>query len=370
MGVMHQCCAAGDDDSVLFQTDIQAITAALDEYPQDRPATAPSGCCAGMHPGRAPFAASPGARTSPSQIPSAAQGARVAPLRKSRVTAARGSPNPLDCVSICGGGEMCRDVGELQLRLAVAVRQAEHFRRESEQAAESVRHDMASLAGKNRELQERVERMQVRHMPLPRSAGCDCARGRCRDMCALAQGIIDAEAFLDNGDRDNTTSLLGDDFANNLRAEEAFDKERKQLQARSPSSLLTFAARVSHDALQRAVLPWPHTVRFCDGESLLLAWMCAVPFAPLTSHHSAGRVSRDLCLQAEVRHWQEKHAVLANQKLPCAEAAAGFAEEDAAKARKELQAAREELAAMRQEMRQARAAHEQARPSPQAATAA
>lgn len=47
-------------------------------------------------------------------------------------------------------------------------------------------------------------------------------------MCV--QNVIDAEAFLEGGDRDHTTSLLGDDFANNLRAQEDFEAQKHQLQ--------------------------------------------------------------------------------------------------------------------------------------------
>jgi hypothetical protein len=64
-------------------------------------------------------------------------------------------------------------------------------------------------------------------------------------------------------------------------------------------------------------------------------------------------------LQAEVRQWQEKHALLANQKLPHAEAAAAFAQEDATTARLDLKAARDELASLRQELRQANTQREQ-----------
>jgi hypothetical protein len=44
------------------------------------------------------------------------------------------------------------------------------------------------------------------------------------------QNVIDAEAFLEGGDRDHTTSLLGDDYAHHLRAQEDFDAQKQQLQ--------------------------------------------------------------------------------------------------------------------------------------------
>jgi hypothetical protein len=44
------------------------------------------------------------------------------------------------------------------------------------------------------------------------------------------QNVIDAEAFLEGGDKDHTTSLLGDEYANNLRAREDFESQKQQLQ--------------------------------------------------------------------------------------------------------------------------------------------
>ena len=46
------------------------------------------------------------------------------------------------------------------------------------------------------------------------------------------QNVIDNEAFLEGGDRDHTTSLLGDDFATELCAKESFDAEKQQLQVK------------------------------------------------------------------------------------------------------------------------------------------
>ena len=44
--------------------------------------------------------------------------------------------------------------------------------------------------------------------------------------------MIDNEAFLEEGDRDHTASLLGDGFATELRAKESYDAEKQQLQVR------------------------------------------------------------------------------------------------------------------------------------------
>jgi hypothetical protein len=67
------------------------------------------------------------------------------------------------------------------------------------------------------------------------------------------QNVIDAEAFLEGGDRDHTTSLLGDEYANNLRAREDFDSQRQELEVRllfAPMRLILPADRV-------------HVVLFC-----------------------------------------------------------------------------------------------------------
>lgn len=52
--------------------------------------------------------------------------------------------------------------------------------------------------------------------------------------------MIEAEAFLDAGDRDHTASLLGDDFATNMRAQETFEAEKRLLQV-PPSFHLDFS---------------------------------------------------------------------------------------------------------------------------------
>eukprot|EP00892_Ulva_mutabilis_P001355 jgi/Ulvmu1/1121/UM106_0038.1 len=153
---------AGDEDKVLFQADIEAITQALDEYPSQSDVTNENSSAQplqtrgdGMSPGRG-----------------------VSPLRVSRVLKAR---TPAGVTPKAAEAET--DTEDLHLRLAVALRQAEHFRRE------------------NAGLHERVSRMQE---------------------------YIESESFL-KADEGGTATLLSE-VSPDARQAEAFAQERSRLQ--------------------------------------------------------------------------------------------------------------------------------------------